>query len=421
MLRNKIIRSEASIAKIGSHLSNVFQKDIRITETDKENKTYINLSINGVNILSHGSGFLQVTEIFSSIEYIDAGIFVILIDEPDSHLHANVLRNLLVELRSIQSGQVFVISHNERFLSEVEEDEIRFIAKDTIANVYINALGDGQKGLIVRNLVGSLSEIEKLKYAKKIVLLEGKDDKKNLEKIINKYVEFEGVDLSNTYIGVLHGVDSLSVKLLTYGMILEDYTMEDPEWVVLRDSDCFLKSVHKKIEEIDLSTLQTKHKKIHFQEGYEFESTFFSNLDKLTSLLVSHYRLDSSITSDIKSIVWSEVESLFSELLKSTTKFNEQLEDNFKRQKAARCTKVMKNIDFRDFLQEYGINDIQYLMPKSVIDHLLNKLHDEINHHFRSSSVCLKHDTILDAYISQIKRVEDFYECHLEIVDAIKM
>lgn len=421
VLRNKIIKSEASITKIGSHLSNVFQKDIRITETDKENKTYINLNVNDVNILSHGSGFLQVAEIFSSIEYIDAGIFVILIDEPDSHLHANVLRNLIKEMRSIESGQIFVISHNERFLSEVEEDEIRFIAKDTIANVDINQLGTGQKGLIVRNLVGSLTEIEKLKYAKKIVLLEGKDDKKNLEKIINKYLEFESVDLSNTYIGVLHGVDSLSVKLLTYGKILEDNTEEDPEWIVVRDSDCFPKSVHKKIEESDLVTLETKHKKIHFQVGYEFESTFFSDFDRLTSILVSHYRLDSSTTSDIKSIVLFETDILFNDLLRSTTEFNKQLEKNFNRQKSARCAKVMKNIDFRDFLQEYGMNDIQYLMPKSVIDHLLNKLHENINHHFRSSSVCLKHDTILDAYISQIKRVEDFYECHLEIVDAIKM
>ena len=110
VLRNKIIKSQQIKENIETHISNVMNTDYKFSEVDKDNKTYIRLLVNGTNILSQGSGFLQVAEIFSSLEYIDAGRYILLIDEPDSHLHMTLQKNLIKEFRLVANSQLFIIT-----------------------------------------------------------------------------------------------------------------------------------------------------------------------------------------------------------------------------------------------------------------------------------------------------------------------
>lgn len=93
VLRNKITKSPAHMARIEEHIKNVMEKEYKFVEVDKDNKTYIKLTVNNTNILSQGSGFLQVAEIFSSLEYTEAALYILLIDEPDSHLHTKLQKN----------------------------------------------------------------------------------------------------------------------------------------------------------------------------------------------------------------------------------------------------------------------------------------------------------------------------------------
>ena len=85
---------------------------------------YILQTVNNTNILSQGSGFLQVAEIFSSLEYTEAALYILLIDEPDSHLHTKLQKKLIEEFRTIDNSQLFIISHNDRFLNEVQDGEL---------------------------------------------------------------------------------------------------------------------------------------------------------------------------------------------------------------------------------------------------------------------------------------------------------
>lgn len=70
---------------------------------------------------------LQLTEIFSSMEYLDPEIYILLIDEPDAHLHLKLQKRLIEEFRNIPNAQMFIITHNERFMEQVDEDEILFL------------------------------------------------------------------------------------------------------------------------------------------------------------------------------------------------------------------------------------------------------------------------------------------------------
>lgn len=115
VLRNKLIRN---LSDVQMHINNVMQSDYVITEPDKDNKTYISIKVDGKDIFSYGSGFLQLAEIFSSFEYLDAKIYILLIDEPDSHLHVKLQKKLIEEFRGITNSQLFIITHNERILNE---------------------------------------------------------------------------------------------------------------------------------------------------------------------------------------------------------------------------------------------------------------------------------------------------------------
>lgn len=187
VLRNKITKSPAHMARIEEHIKNVMEKEYKFVEVDKDNKTYIKLTVNNTNILSQGSGFLQVAEIFSSLEYTEAALYILLIDEPDSHLHTKLQKKLIEEFRTIDNSQLFIISHNDRFLNEVQDGELLFIDDKGKQRGRIEPLRPGCKNLVLNNLSGVVGAIDQLRYVEKIVILEGKSDKTFFEKMLPKY------------------------------------------------------------------------------------------------------------------------------------------------------------------------------------------------------------------------------------------
>ena len=66
-----------------------------------------------------GSGFLQVLEIFSPLKFPQegSGLQILLIDEPDSHMHADIQIALLNVLKRIQQAQIYIITHNDRYIN----------------------------------------------------------------------------------------------------------------------------------------------------------------------------------------------------------------------------------------------------------------------------------------------------------------
>lgn len=190
VLRNKIIKSVQTKDAIESHISSVMGVDYKFTEIDKDNKTYIRLMVNGTNILSQGSGFLQIAEIFSSLEYSDSAMSVVLIDEPDSHLHMSLQKKLIDELRRIEKSQVFIITHNENFINYIPDEEIIYIDENRKSSGTVEHIKRGYKNLILKGLSGNIERIEELRNASHIVLFEGDTDIDFIHTLISKYVEF---------------------------------------------------------------------------------------------------------------------------------------------------------------------------------------------------------------------------------------
>lgn len=145
VLRNKILKTEDAqatrIAQKFANLENRLQRvlgdkyTIRFKNRNRIDDEYVRITAAKENckeleISLMGSGFLQVLEIFSTIEYIErntTGISLILIDEPDSHIHSNLQANLIDELKKQTGCQIFVITHNDRLTAKANEGELFFL------------------------------------------------------------------------------------------------------------------------------------------------------------------------------------------------------------------------------------------------------------------------------------------------------
>jgi len=186
VLRNKILKTENTQAtRIAQKFENLESRLLRVLgvkynlkfkNRNRIDDEYVRITAtkdNGkeLEISLMGSGFLQVLEIFSTIEYIErnsTGISLILIDEPDSHIHSNLQANLIDELKQQAGCQIFVITHNDRLTAKANEGELFYLnqtvkdigllshleisdypkVKDGLANV-LTAINDGDRRPIV--------------------------------------------------------------------------------------------------------------------------------------------------------------------------------------------------------------------------------------------------------------------------------
>ena len=196
VLRNKILKTEDSKAIVAQRFSRLEGRlerilknkySIRFKNKNRIEDEYVKITVesefhNELEISMMGSGFLQVVEIFSTIEYIEKksdGICLILIDEPDSHIHTDLQANLIDELKQHDNSQIFIITHNDRLINKTNEGELFYLnstVKDqgTLIPLQINDFPKVKAGLasVLNELEGS--------GGVPLILTEGKTDQKIL-------------------------------------------------------------------------------------------------------------------------------------------------------------------------------------------------------------------------------------------------
>lgn len=197
VLRNKILKTEDSQAtkvahkfrKLEDRLKNVLGTKylIRFKNKNRTDEEYVKITAQSeshgeLEISMMGSGFLQVAEIFSTIEFIEKrtdGICLILIDEPDSHIHSDLQSNLIDELKKHDDSQIFVITHNDRLINKADEGELFYLNSTIKERGYLNPLGIGDFPKVKEDLAKVLSQLEN-SNGNPLVLTEGKTDQKIL-------------------------------------------------------------------------------------------------------------------------------------------------------------------------------------------------------------------------------------------------
>ncbi|NIY90503.1 ATP-dependent nuclease, partial [Vibrio campbellii] len=196
VLRNKILRTEDSSARVSERFVNLERRlenvlnvkySIRAKNKNRNDDEYVKITVSSdqhraLELSTMGSGFLQVAEIFSTIEYIENhadGICLILIDEPDSHIHTDLQSNLIDELKSQGNNQTFLITHNDRLTNKSEVGELYFLNSMVKEAGVLNPLEIDDFPSVKSGLASVLMALENPSEVP-LVVTEGKTDQKIL-------------------------------------------------------------------------------------------------------------------------------------------------------------------------------------------------------------------------------------------------
>ena len=419
VLRNKL---RDNTTDVESHINNVLQTNYHISEVDRDNKQYISMHVDGKNILSFGSGFLQLAEIFSSIEYLGSEIGIFLIDEPDSHLHLKIQKRLIDEFRTFDNMQLFIITHNERFLECINEDEILFLDETAKYNGSVANLRAGSKGIVMENLSGCLQQFEKLQFARKLVLMEGIGDLNFLNNICTKYETWTNQSSTGLVFEKMDGIDTLNGKLISYARALKGLIPSTCEWLVIRDTDCV--PINQKIlaGNDDKKNVDTSGAPISviFQDGYGIESTFLSDHNKFTKLVTAYYGLNSSEESNISSEINRLIINYSNDVKNVTHSVHKEWKKHFERQIKARSGRVYDQLKIEDVLIHITPATIQYIMTKELMKTFLLDVHNYISTNYSTITVpTLDCQNIFTFYYSWISGLNDLFDAHKDLLDQI--
>ncbi|AOZ88737.1 hypothetical protein BK049_08640 [Bacillus xiamenensis] len=172
-------------------------------DTDEYLSVEVEKSNEGIyfDIVTTGTGFLQTLQILSYIfEYNPK---ILLLDEPDSHLHADNQLKLLQTLKELSEErefQVIISSHSREFLQNTSPNSIIWLNSNQEVQI------DGTDATMVQAYIdlGGLDKLDKLRINPKSKNLLSEDEDLTLWKCIlrEKYGDdFESKVLVNTFKG----------------------------------------------------------------------------------------------------------------------------------------------------------------------------------------------------------------------------
>ena len=248
-----------------------------------------------------GSGTLQIMEILLNIHEQKKELKIILLDEPDSHIHRQLQSRLLSVLNASDNTQIFITTHNESMIREAQSDWIFHLEKQPKKEYYsiqrntttkpIGLLSSA-KSPVIQTLAGignSLDFITALE-ADVLFMVEGVNDALRIQKILS----LKSNDLRKYAYWIMGNVDTIFEQLAHYknvfSLIKNDKTLWE-KTILIFDKD-FLTDLQR---ERLLEAIKTKLnlKQVYCWESYNFDSTLFSNLSYLTAILQRWIRVNS--------------------------------------------------------------------------------------------------------------------------------
>jgi len=426
VLRNKILLHR-NLQQLEQQVSNVLGSEIKFKILNKNLKNkdeYINLQVlnqtKQFDLHLQGSGLIQISEIFATVDYLDSKLNILLIDEPDSHIHLALQKRLITNLKALSHNQSFIISHNDSFVNETDDGELFYLSQDTILSKELKHIEDGD--LIKKDFGSPILTLERLNNSDNIIFVEGKDDKKYITKILEKFVESDIItnksEIKNCYYFHIRGKDNLSTKLEHNKRTLSQL-FNDKKYVVVTDKD--FTSIEKSNElnnTIKSKLGSTSDSLCH--DGYCIESTLFSDLNKLHQYLSFVTTLDiATIESNSNTIL----DNIINETKNVTSTRYQKLEQQFNSQKNNRPELSTTNLS-EIIVDSTGNRDsIKYLMNKKTIREYVTSLEYNCNVNIIPNSTHLSDEdfciTLFLNYIEKIDIHKIIFDNHKNLIEKI--
>lgn len=418
VLRNKIISKRRSITGLEESISEITEKLVKFslpspTRREKDEYVCLDVSVDGskpYDLHLQGSGFLQIVEILATIEFIDAPLKLLLVDEPDSHIHSKLQKNLLAHLRCIDHNQFFIISHNDQFVTNAGENEVFFLSEDNKDIGDLRPINKSSFDIIKKSLGGVILSLENLNQAKHIAFVEGADDEEYLKALNIKLrqINHEINCLSEVAFFPLRGKDNILQKI-EYNKRTLSSLLKGKEWHVIFDRDFSTLEIDSRLKQL----IRGKNCKPYSHEGYCIESVLFSDINifkKLICKLVENFKAK----DEVETIIDYVFDKLSEESCSLNSDLNKEIEVSFNGQKNNRPE--FNSLQFTDVIRSWNISGGNFkpemVMSKSLIRKFVCALEDQIGLSFlwrQSNDAEEISSALLFEYIDFIQDLDDLY------------
>lgn len=315
VLRNRLYRI---INGLDAALNEAFQNDLNYvlynsdkkiefkseTNIQKDAKAVVLCKVGSNDVFKDlsllGSGTLQIIGILLNIHLKSLNktdLNIVLLDEPDSHIHRDIQRRLVEVFNKYGKGlQTFITTHNEALIRSAAPYQVFHLeGKSTgeIRSIHFDIdpghLGLHFKGIMPSNLspvirsIGNTTGLDFINAleADRLVFVEGEDDAKVFRILLNQQLN----NRKKYMFWVLGGISEIFENILSYKAVFSNLKNGTSLWdksVLVFDKD-ELSNEHK-----DLFIQKFKEKlgiEAYCANSYTFESTLFSDLRKTARLL----------------------------------------------------------------------------------------------------------------------------------------
>lgn len=381
VLRNKIVAKRRSISELQESISTILEKEVSfklppIARRDKDEYIDLLVSINGskpYDLHLQGSGFLQIAEILATIEFIDAPLKLLLVDEPDSHIHSKLQRKLISHLKSIDHNQFFVISHNDQFVTNAGDGEIFFLNEEVKEDGVLKPINSNSFDIIKNSLGGVVMSLELLNQSKQVVFVEGNDDAKYISTLYKKMADINEItkSISDITFFPLRGKDNI-VQKIEYNKRTLSNLLKGKKWKVLFDQDFSTQEIDQTLKSLMIG----KRCEPFSHQGYCIESVLFSEINILKEYIKSLVsNLSNEVVSQSIDLVLTEISTAAKTL---SHDLNKQIELSFNGQKNNRPE--FEGLEFIDVIRSWESNNFKYecIMSKPLIQEFILRLEEKL-------------------------------------------
>jgi predicted ATPase len=262
-----------------------------------------------------GSGFMQVLQILTPIyRYCPLESDVVLLDEPDAHLHPNLQASLAKALRKIQKElniQIIISTHSTTIIRLAEPSEVIPITSVNQTNKPLSSIDDVENEISAK--IDTYNLGKSVLSGKLLFLEDSKTDMLESFDSIGKSMIFNGART----IPVLKGRGKDDKIPFNIKEVIEKFTGNEIEIHFLRDGDSLTEPWRNEL----LLYAQKKQIKLNLLERHEIEN-YLLDPAFIYSVIINKYPEQVYVTENV-------IREKLIEFLKNTINLNKfQFDDN---------------------------------------------------------------------------------------------
>jgi AAA15 family ATPase/GTPase len=330
VLRNRIYQLKKNSTLFNDFVNNLkyvlsnSQEDIIFTiNGDEARDTQLKIDVQIGNrdvpkaISLLGSGSLQIIEILLSLYEGKKDINLILLDEPDSHIHRDIQKRLLeILVRFTEDTQVFLTTHNEALIRSALSSYLFHIEakpRYQYRNISFDVPLGIKKGLQPTpylNIINSISGGSGLDFinaleSDKIVLVEGEDDARYISILLKAKI-----NNNKKYVfWSFEGIGGIFTHIASYKDFFSAIKNEQSLWkksVLIFDKDYL--SIGQK-EDLRFRLNAKLNIPVYIGQSYTFESSILTDIPKFVNSIYRYLlsKQKTPILADVEGFVEAEI------------------------------------------------------------------------------------------------------------------